>query len=152
MNSIVIFGGEIYGSEGITGLRQLYWDSDDLVLVVPLVHEAEEDGEQEDEDEVEEEGEEEQPAGPQPVLVNESCQHRMRENGAGSLSRQIQQVLHQDQTPRVLVHQAPVVHSYGEVFIVNILAGGGDAGVQLLNDDLVSICDGRQQLVQQRSE
>ena len=76
----------------------------------------------------------------------------MRQNGTGSLSGQIQQVPHQDQTPRVLVHQTLVVHSYCEVFIVNILAGGGDAGVQLLDDDFVSICDGRQQFVQQRSE
>ena len=54
--------------------------------------------------------------------------------------------------PRVLVNQTFVVDGYREVFIINILASGGDEGVQLLNDDLVSICDGRQQLVQQRSD
>ena len=152
MNSISFLAGVIYRSEGITGLRQLYWDPDDLFLVVPLVHQAEEGGEQEDEDEVEEEGEEEQPAGPQPVLVNESCQKRMRQNETCSLSGQIQQVLHQDQTPGVLVHQTLVVHRDSKVFIIDILTGGGDTGVQLLNDDLVSICDGGQQLVHQSSE
>ena len=99
-NSIFILAGEIYRSEGITGLGQLYWYPDHVVgVVISLVHQLEEEAEQKDEDEVESEGEEEQPAGPQPVLVDECCQQRMAENGTGSLSGQIQQVLHQDQTP-----------------------------------------------------
>ena len=121
--------------------NSLYRNPDDLIAVVSLVHHPEEGAEQEDEDQVESEGEEEQPAGPKPFLLNESRYDWMTQDWTGSLPGQIHQVLHKNQTSRVLIHKALVVDDNREVVIINIIAGSGDAAVELGQDDLVPVSD-----------
>ena len=60
---------------------------------------------------------------------------------AGQLPREVQEVLDQGEVPRVLVHQELVIHPDGEVVIVAVLGGGRHAGVQLLEDNLISVGD-----------
>ena len=123
---------------------------DDLVIVVPLVHHPEEGAEQEDEDQVEGEGEEEEPPGAQPFLLDESCNDGMSQDWTGPFPGQVHQVLHKDQAPGVLVDKEIVVDDNMIVIIIDILARGGDTGVQLIDHELVPICHDGQEMVEQR--
>ena len=63
----------------------------------------------------------------------------MSENWTGSLSGQVHQVPHKDQAPGILVNKALVVDDNMIVIIINVITGGGDTGVELLQHDLVTI-------------
>ena len=76
----------------------------------------------------------------------------MRHDGEGFLARESHQVRQKMKISRILIHQTCVIHHQCKIFIIHISVCRSDGRVKFLKDNLVTVYDFRQKVIDQRTE
>ena len=104
-------------------------------------------GEREDEEDVDQAHARKHLHGPSPR--DEGCNDRVVHDVGGGAPGKLEDVLQDPDIPDVVLHEVPVVDGGPVVLVVGVVMGCADAGVQLLQHDLVAVGDAGQEFVNQ---